>query len=99
MGGSETGRPSGRKEVSMETLLLFSAAVLSLPGGLFAAYLVGVPRARWLSLLGGIAGSALVAVGIHVYLRSSHVILDAVSFWFGAFFVCSVGIFAGALIA
>ncbi len=83
----------------METVLLVTAAVAALPGGLVAAYLVSVPHERWLSWIGGIVGSALVAAGIHYYMQISHPRIDPVSFWVGTFFACSVGIFAGALVA
>lgn len=84
--------------MSLDVFLLILGAVLALPGGLFIAFIVSEPRARLLSLLGGIIADGLVALGIYYYVRAAHVGIDALSFWFGTFFACSIGVLLGALI-
>ncbi|MBF6592180.1 MAG: hypothetical protein IVW57_16845 [Ktedonobacterales bacterium] len=84
--------------MNLEIFLLILAAALALPGGLFIAYLVSEPRARWASLLGGIIGDGLTGLGIYYYVRAGGISIDALSYWFGAFFGCSVGVLIGALV-
>lgn len=84
--------------MSLSLIVLIVAAILSLPGGLFAASLVSQPRTRWLGLIGGVIGAALVAVGLVYYTQASKVTIDAVSWFFGAFLACSMGVAVGALL-
>ncbi len=79
--------------------LLIIAAVLALPGGLFVTYIVSEPRARAVAVLGGIVGDLFVAGGIYYFIAAAHVTIDALSFWLGAFFACSMGVLGGALLA
>lgn len=84
--------------MTLTVVLLIIAAVFSLPVGLFSAYLLSTPRARALSIVGGLIGAALVAGGIFYYISAAHVWVDALSYWFGALFACSVGVLVGALV-
>ena len=82
-----------------DTLIwLAIAAVLSLPGGLFLSFAMSQPRARLLSLLGGVVGAVLVAAAIYGYITAAKVRVDALSYFLGAFFACSMGVLAGALV-
>lgn len=80
-------------------VLLIVVGVLSLPGGLFMSALMSEPRARFASLLGGIIGAAVVGAGIYYFVTKAHVNVDMLSYGLGSFFGCSMGVFAGALIA
>jgi hypothetical protein len=80
-------------------ILLIIAAVLSLPGGLFMASIMSEARARLLALFGGVVGAAAVAAAIYLYLQRAHPSIDGLSYTLGAFFACSMGVFAGALLA
>jgi len=77
---------------------LIIAVVLSLPGGLFLASAMSQPRARLLSLLGGIVGAVAVGAAIYGYIKAANVRVDALSYFLGAFFACSMGVLAGALV-
>ncbi|SRR5487761_2001369 len=85
--------------VSLDTTILIIAAVISLPGGLFAASLMSQPRTRWLGLLGGLLGAALTAVALQYFVRAAGVTVEAVSWFFGAFTACTMGVAIGALLA
>jgi hypothetical protein len=74
------------------------AAVLSLPGGLFLAFAMSQPRARLLSLLGGIVGAVVVAAAVYDYITAGKVRVDAISYFLGTFFACSMGVLTGALV-
>lgn len=84
--------------MSFNLVLLIIAAILSLPGGLFMAFIMSEPRARALSLVGGVIGAALVAAGIYYFINASKVSIDGLSYGLGSFFACSMGVFAGALL-
>lgn len=84
--------------MSLDTTILIIAAVLSLPGGLFVAMLLSQPRTRWLGLIGGVLGAALVALGLEFFTHAAGVTIDAVSWFFGAFLACSMGVAIGALL-
>jgi len=79
-------------------ILLIIAAVLSLPGGLFVSFLMSVPRAKLLSLLGAVIGAAAVAAAIYYYITTAKPSIDGLSYALGAFFACSMGAFTGALL-
>lgn len=81
------------------TTLLIIAALLSLPGGLFVARLMSPPRTRWLGMVGGVLGAALSAIGLQFFVMTAHVTIDAISWFVGAFFACSMGVAIGALLA
>jgi hypothetical protein len=84
--------------MDVEIVLLVIGAVLALPGGLFIAYFVSEPRARWASLLGGIIGDGLTVLGLYYYTQASHVQIDGLSYWLGMLFAASVGVMLGALV-
>lgn len=84
--------------MSLTTTLLIIAALLSLPGGLFVARLVSLPRTRWLGLVGGVLGAVLVAIGLQFFVQTAHVTIEAVSWFIGAFLACSMGVTVGALL-
>ena len=79
-------------------ILLGIALVLALPGGLFIGYIMSLPRARLLSLLGGIVGDVVIAVAILAYLATAKPSIDGLSFLIGSFFACSMGVAIGALV-
>lgn len=85
--------------MDFNTILLIIAVILALPGGLFVAWLLSVPRARFLALLGGIVGDVVVALAIYTFIQMANPSLDALSYWVGAFFACSTGVALGALLA
>jgi hypothetical protein len=85
--------------VDSNLILVIIAAVLSLPGGLFMAELMSQARARWAALIGGIIGAAVIAAGIYFFVSTTRPSLDGLSYFLGSFFSCSMGVFAGALLA
>ena len=95
------GEPGDFQEETVDSklVLLIIVGVLSLPGGLFAAFLMSEPRARFASFIGGIIGAAVVGAGIYYFVNKGHVGVDMLSYGLGSFFGCSMGVFAGALIA
>lgn len=84
--------------MSLDTILLIIAAVLSLPGGLFVAALISQPRTRWLGLIGGVLGATLTAVALKYFVSAAGVTIDAVSWFLGAFLACSMGVAVGAML-
>lgn len=84
--------------MSLSMTILVAAAVLSLPGGLFVAWLVSRPGLRFLGMLGGLIGGALAAYGLWYFVTQTHTTIEAVSWFFGAFLACSVGVGLGALL-
>lgn len=84
--------------MSTNLILLIIAAVLSLPGGLFVSFLMSVPRAKVLSLLGAVIGTAVIAAAVYYYITTANPSIDGLSFALGAFFACSTGAFSGALL-
>lgn len=84
--------------MSLSTTLLIIAALISLPGGLFAASLMSQPRTRWLGLVGGVLGAAITAIALQFFVRVGNVTIDAVSWFLGAFLACSMGVAVGALL-
>jgi len=87
-----------RKSVDTNLILLIIAAVLSLPGGLFMVAIMTPQRGRLLSLLGGLIGAVVVAAAIYAYVQAAKPSIDGLSYAIGAFFACSIGVFAGALL-
>jgi NADH:ubiquinone oxidoreductase subunit 4 (subunit M) len=85
--------------VDSNLILVIIAAVLALPSGLFVDYIMSEARARMLSLLGGIIGDVVVAAVIYLFVTISKMSVDALSYFIGAFFGCSIGVFCGALVA
>ena len=62
--------------MSLSLTILIIAGILSLPAGLFVAYLVSQPRVRFLGLLGGLVG--LVNGALVVFTRETEPVrLDA----------------------
>lgn len=82
----------------LNIIVLIVAAVLALPGGLFVAALISEPSARKFALLGGVIGLVLTAVGLEYFVGAAHVTIDAMSWFFGAFLACSMGVAVGALL-
>lgn len=82
----------------LDLLILIVAAVLALPGGLFVAWLVSRPGLRFLGLLGGLIGEALTALGLWYFVKQGNITIDAVSWFFGCFLACSMGVGIGALL-
>ena len=80
-------------------ILVIIAAVLALSSGLFVNYIMSEVRARMLSLLGGIIGDVAVAAVIYLFVTISKMSVDGLSYFLGAFFGCSIGVFSGALVA
>lgn len=75
------------------------ALVLALPIGLALSALMSTARARWLALLAGIVGDLVVAVAIYAYVTVAKVTIDALTYFLGALFACTMGVMAFALIA
>lgn len=84
--------------MSLSITILVIAAILSLPAGLFVAFLVSQPRVRFLGLLGGLVGGALTALAIWYYVTATRTEIDAVSWSLGVFLACSMGVGVGALL-
>lgn len=84
--------------MSLSIIVLLVGAVLSLPGGLFAASLMSQPRTRWLGLVGGVIGAAITALALYYFIHAAGVTIDAVSWFFGSFLACSMGVAIGALL-
>lgn len=84
--------------MDLNLVLLIIATVLSLPGGLFMSFLMSEPRAKWLSLLGGVIGAFVVAAGIYFFVTQAKVSVDGLSYALGTFFATSMGVFGGALL-
>lgn len=85
--------------LSPTVLPLVIAGVLSLPIGLFFAYYISQSRVRALGVLGGLLGALVAAVGLYWAITTSGIILDTLTYFFGAFFICSTGVVSGALLA
>ncbi len=85
--------------LDLNTFLLILALVLALPGGLFVAWLLSLPRARFLALLGGILGDLAVALVMYIFIQMTTPSLDPLSYFLGTFFACSTGVAIGALVA
>ena len=81
------------------TIILVAALVLSLPGSLFIGFRLSARRARLAAVFAGIIGAVATAAAIYFYIQSSPISLDGLSYFLGSFFACSVGSFAGALLA
>ena len=84
--------------MSTEVILLIIGFILALPGGLFVAFLSSMARAKWAALFGGIIGGAFVGLAILFYVNQANVGIDGLSYFYGVFFACSVGVFLGAMI-
>lgn len=82
----------------VNVIVLIVAAVLALPGGLFVAALISQPSARKYAMLGGVIGLLLTIAGLEYFVNAANVTIDAVSWFFGAFMACSMGVAVGALV-
>lgn len=85
--------------LSPKVLPLVIAGLLSLPIGLFFAYYISQSRVRGLGVFGGLLGAIVAAVGLYFAVAASGISIDALSYFFGAFFICSTGVISGALLA
>lgn len=83
---------------TLALVYLIIGAVLSLPVGLFVAFLISRPGLRILGILGGLIGAALTAVGLVFFTTQANIMIDAVSWFFGVFLSCSIGVVIGALL-
>jgi hypothetical protein len=83
----------------MEITLMVIALVLALPIGLALSALMSTARARWLALLAGVVGDLAVAVAIYAYVTITNVTIDALTYFLGVLFACTMGVMAFALIA
>ena len=84
--------------LSPQVLPLVIAGVLSLPIGLFFAYYFSQSRVRALGVLGGLLGAIVAGVGLYFAIAGSGINTEGLSYFFGAFFICSTGVVAGALL-
>ncbi len=84
--------------MSLSIILLIVAAVLALPGGLFVAWLVSRPGYRFLGMLGGLIFGGLLTLALWYFVTQTKITIDAVSWFFGVFFTCSIGIAIGAML-
>lgn len=82
-----------------KALPLVVALILSLPSGLFFAYYISQSRVRVLGVLGGLLGAIVAGVLLYLAIVASGIPLDTITYFFGAFFICSTGVVAGALLA
>jgi phosphate/sulfate permease len=79
--------------------LIIIAAVLSLPAGLLVAFQISLPRSRFLGMVGGVVGAAVVAFAIYWVVERTGISLDALTYFLGGFFACSIGVIIGAVLA
>jgi apolipoprotein N-acyltransferase len=79
--------------------LMIIAAVLSLPAGLLVAFQVSLPRSRFLAMIGGVIGAAVVGFAIYWAVEATGISLDAVTYFLGCLFACSAGVIIGAVLA
>jgi apolipoprotein N-acyltransferase len=79
--------------------LMIIAAILSLPAGLFVAFQVSLPRSRFLALLGGVIGAAVVGFAIYWAVEATGISIDALTYFLGCLFACSAGVIIGAVLA
>lgn len=84
--------------MTTEVILLIIGIVLSLPGGLFVAFLTSMARAKWAALFGGIIGAVVVGLAVLYFVNTANVGIDGLSYFYGVFFACSVGVVLGALL-
>jgi hypothetical protein len=79
--------------------LMIVAAVLSLPAGLLVAFQVSLPRSRFLAMIGGVIGAAVVGVAIYWAVEATGISIDALTYFLGCLFACSAGVIIGAVLA
>lgn len=85
--------------LSPKVLPLVIAGVLSLPIGLFIAYYLSQSRVRGLGVFGGLLGAIVAGAALYFGVAASGLTVESLSYFFGAFFICSTGVIAGALLA
>lgn len=85
--------------LSPKVLPLVIAGVLSLPIGLFMAYYFSQSRVRGFGVFSGLLGAIVAAAALYFGVAASGIRTDSLSYFFGAFFICSTGVVAGALLA
>jgi apolipoprotein N-acyltransferase len=78
--------------------LMIIAAVLSLPAGLLVAFQVSLPRSRFLAMIGGVIGAAVVGFAIYWAVEATGISLDALTYFLGCLFACSAGVIIGAVL-
>jgi hypothetical protein len=78
--------------------LMIIAAILSLPMGLLIAFQVSLPRSRFLAMLGGVIGAAVVGFAIYWAVEVTKISLDALTYFLGCLFACSAGVIIGAVL-
>lgn len=85
--------------LSPQALPLVIAGIVSLPIGLFFAYYFSQTRVRTLGVFGGLLGAIVAGVGLYFAIAAGGINTEGLSYFFGAFFICSTGVVAGALLA
>ena len=78
--------------------LMIIAAILSLPMGLLIAFQVSLPRSRFLAMVGGVIGAAVVGFAIYWAVEATNISLDALTYFLGCLFACSTGVIIGAVL-
>ena len=78
--------------------LIIIAAILSLPAGLLVAFQVSLPRSRFLGMIGGVIGAAVIAFAIYWAVQATGISIDALTYFIGGFFACSIGVIIGAVL-
>jgi phosphate/sulfate permease len=78
--------------------LIIIAAILSLPAGLLVAFQVSLPRSRFLAMIGGVIGAAVIAFAIYWAVDATGIAIDALTYFLGGFFACSIGVIIGAVL-
>ena len=84
--------------LSPKVLPLIIGGVLSLPIGLFIAYFFSQSRVRVLGVMGGLLGAIVAGAALYLGIAASGISVEALSYFFGSFFICSTGVVAGALL-
>jgi apolipoprotein N-acyltransferase len=79
--------------------LIIIAAILSLPAGLLVAFQVSLPRSRFLAMIGGVIGAAVVGFAIYWAVEAAGISIDALTYFLGGLFACSAGVIIGAVLA
>jgi hypothetical protein len=86
-------------DLDLNTILLIIAVVLALPIGLVVGFLMSMPRARFLGLVGAVIGDLIAAAAIYLYLYMANPSIDALSYFLGSLFTCAMGAAIGTLLA
>ena len=83
--------------MSFQLVLIIIAYVFAVITGLVLAFLLALPRARFLSLLGAIVFAAIA--GVAIYASATSISVEPLSYALGAYGGMSAGASIGALLA